>query len=276
MAKKLAGKVALVTGGSRGIGAATARALAEDGAAVAISYAASAAKAEAIVHELEGKGVRAAAFKADQADPTQVEGLVKKVVERFGRLDILVNNAGVFVTGLAKAAKIFNVPTILTAVASKTFSGPIFATVQAVYPGQVPIDRTTMNTWEDRRVVEQVEKTGRKKVVMAALWTEVCLATAALSAIDDGYEVYIVVTDASAGVTKEAHDMAIQRMMQAGAVPVTWLQVMIEWQRDWARQDSYEAVINVAKEHGGGYGLGINYAKTMLGEHASEGAAPAR
>jgi nicotinamidase-related amidase len=186
-------------------------------------------------------------------------------------IQLLINN----VTGLAKAAKIFNIPTILTTVASKTFSGPIFATVRAVYPGQVPIDRTTMNTWEDKRVVEAVENTGRKKVVMAALWTEVCLATAALSAIDDGYEVYIV-TDASAGVTKEAHDMAIQRMMQAGAVPVTWLQVMLEWQRDWARQETYEAVINIAKEHGGGYGLGINYAKTMLGEHASEGAAPAK
>ena len=177
----------------------------------------------------------------------------------------LVNN----VTGLAKAAKVFKVPTILTTVASKTFSGPIFATVQAVLPEQTPIDRTTMNSWEDKRVVEAVQKTGRKKVVIAALWTEVCLATAALSAIDDGYEVYFV-SDASAGVTKEAHEMAIQRMIQAGAVPMTWLQVMLEWQRDWARQETYEAVIAVAKEHGGGYGLGINYAKTMLGEHASE------
>ena len=181
---------------------------------------------------------------------------------------LLVNN----VTGLAKAAKVFKVPTILTTVASKTFSGPIFATVQAVLPEQTPIDRTTMNSWEDKRVVEAVQKTGRKKVVIAALWTEVCLATAGLSALDDGYEVYVV-TDASAGVTKEAHEMAIQRLIQAGAVPVTWLQVMLEWQRDWARQETYDAVINVAKEHGGGYGLGINYAKTMLGEHASEAGA---
>jgi len=184
---------------------------------------------------------------------------------------LLINN----VTGLAKAAKIFKVPTILTTVASKTFSGPIFPNVQAVYPEQVPIDRTTMNSWEDRRVVEAVEKAGRKKVVIAALWTEVCLASAALSALDAGYEVYIV-TDASAGVTKEAHEMAIQRMVQAGAAPVSWLQIMLEWQRDWARQETYEAVIGVAKEHGGGYGLGINYAKTMLGEHAGEGAAKAK
>jgi nicotinamidase-related amidase len=184
---------------------------------------------------------------------------------------LLINN----VTGLAKAAKIFKVPTILTTVASKSFSGPIFASVQAVYPDQVPIDRTTMNSWEDKRVVERVQQAGRKKVVIAALWTEVCLVTAGLSALDDGYEVYFV-SDASAGVTKEAHEMAIQRLVQAGAVPMTWLQVMLEWQRDWARQETYEAVIGVAKEHGGGYGLGINYAKTMLGEHASEGAAQAK
>ena len=105
MTKKLTGKVALVTGGSRGIGAAIAKRLADDGADVAISYAASADKAETVVRELEGKGVRAAAFKADQADPAQVEGLVKAVAERFGRLDILVNSAGVFVLGSVDAAQ---------------------------------------------------------------------------------------------------------------------------------------------------------------------------
>lgn len=182
-------------------------------------------------------------------------------------LQLLINN----VTGLAKSARIFNVPVVLTTVAAKSFSGPLFATVQEVYPKQDPIDRTTMNCWEDPKVVEAVKKTDRKKLIMAALWTEVCLATAAISALDDGYEVYIV-TDASAGVTTEAHDMAVQRMIQAGAVPTTWLQVLLEWQRDWARQETYNAVLSVAKEHAGGYGLGIDYAKTMLGEHASEGA----
>lgn len=181
-------------------------------------------------------------------------------------VQLLINN----VTGLAKSASIFNVPCVLTTVASKTFSGPIFSTVQEVFPNQEPIDRTTMNSWEDPKLVEAVQRCDRKKIVMAALWTEVCLATAALSALDDGYEVYIV-TDASAGVTSEAHEMAIQRMVQAGAVPVTWLQVLLEWQRDWARQESYDAVMRVAKEHAGGYGLGINYAKAMLGEHAGEG-----
>ncbi len=181
-------------------------------------------------------------------------------------VQLLINN----VTGLAKAAKIFNVPVVLTTVAAKSFSGPIFTSVQEVFSGRAPIDRTTMNSWEDPKVVDAVKQTDRRKIVMAALWTEVCLATAALSALDDGYEVYIV-TDASAGVTLEAHEMAIQRMIQAGAIPTTWLQVLLEWQRDWARQETYLAVMDVAKAHAGGYGLGIDYAKAMLGEHAGEG-----
>ena len=127
--------------------------------------------------------------------------------------------------------------------------------MQAVFPGQTTVDRTTMNFWEDTPVVEAVQQTGRKKVVIAALWTAVCRAIAALSALDDGYEVYFV-SDASAEVTKEAHEMAIQRMFQAGAVPMTWPQVRLEWPRDWPRQDTYAAVIGVAKEHGGGYDLG--------------------
>lgn len=168
------------------------------------------------------------------------------------------------VTGLAKAAKVFKVPTILTTVAERTFSGPIFPEVQRVFPEQKPIDRTTMNSWEDPRIVEAVKKTGRKKLVIAALWTEVCLVGPTLSAIDEGYEVYIV-TDASGGVSRDAHDMAVQRMIQAGAVPVTWLQVLLEYQRDWARQGTYADVTGIAKDHGGGYGLGIIYAKEMFG-----------
>lgn len=172
----------------------------------------------------------------------------------------LVNN----VTGLAKAAKVFGVPTILTTVAAKSFSGPIFPSIQAVFPEQTPIDRTTMNSWEDPNFLAAVKKTGRKKLIIAALWTEVCLMGPALGAIDDGYEVYVV-TDASGGVTTEAHEMAIERMVQAGAAPVTWLQVMLEWQRDWARTETYDAVTAIAKEHGGAYGLGIGYAKEMFG-----------
>jgi len=177
----------------------------------------------------------------------------------------LVNN----VTGLAKSAKVFGVPTILTTVAAESFSGPIFPSVQAVFPKLKPIDRTTMNAWEDKNVVAAVRKTGRKKLVVAALWTEVCLATAVLSALDDDFEVHIV-TDASGGVTSEAHETAVQRMIQAGAVPMTWLQVLLEWQRDWARTETYNAVLEIAREHGGAYGLGIDYAYAMLGHHEGE------
>jgi nicotinamidase-related amidase len=177
----------------------------------------------------------------------------------------LINN----VTGLAKSAKVFGVPTILTTVAAESFSGPIFPPIQAVFPKFKPIDRTSMNAWEDPKVVEAVRKTGRKKLVIAALWTEVCLATAAISALDDGFEVYIV-TDASGGVTVEAHETAIKRMIQAGAVPMTWLQVLLEWQRDWARRETYDAVMAIGKEHGGAYGIGIGYAKVMFGAHEGE------
>lgn len=174
------------------------------------------------------------------------------------------------VTGLAKAATVFKVPTILTTVAEKTFSGPVFPELREALGNPASIDRTTMNTWEDKRVVDEVKRIGRKRLVIAALWTEVCLIGPALSAIDEGYEVYFVV-DASGGVSKEAHEMAVQRMVQAGAVPVTWLQYMLELQRDWARKETYVAVNEIAKQHAGGYGLGIVYARSMFG--AQEGKA---
>src|SRR4051794_31707356 len=178
---------------------------------------------------------------------------------------MLVNN----VTGLAKAAKIFNVPTILTSVAAKTFSGPIFDEVLDVFPGHTIIDRTSMNSWEDKQFVDAVEKIGRKKLVMAALWTEVCLCMPALCALEEGYEVYAV-DDASAGTSVTAHQMAMQRVTQAGAIPVSWMQVLLELQRDWARTGTYEAVGATAKMHGGAYGVGMRYAKSMLGAHATE------
>jgi len=180
----------------------------------------------------------------------------------------LVNN----VVGLAKAGKTFNIPTVLTTVASDAFSGALFPEVQAVFPDQTPVDRTSMNAWDDKGFLDAVKKTGRKKLVIAALWTEVCLAMPTIDALKEDFEVYIV-TDASGGTSVEAHERAIQRLIQAGAVPTTWLQVMLEWQRDWARQDTYEPVMAIAKEHAGAYGIGIRYAKWALGEHASEAAA---
>lgn len=178
----------------------------------------------------------------------------------------LINNA----EGLAKSAKIFNVPTILTSVAEKSFSGPFFPQIKKVYPGQEIIDRTTMNCWEDQRVVDAVKKTGRKKLVLAGLWTEVCIVTPTIMALEAGYEIYVV-ADACGGTSQMAHDMAMQRMIQAGAVPITWLQFVLELQRDWARTETYDAVTSLAREDAGSYGLGIEYAKAMLGEHAREG-----
>jgi len=175
---------------------------------------------------------------------------------------MLINN----VVGLAKAAKIFKVPTILTTVAAKSFSGPLIPQIQAVFPDQKPIDRSTMNSWEDKNFVAAIEKTNRKKIVMAALWTEVCLAFPALSALQAGYEVYAVV-DASGASSKEAHQAAIKRMTQAGVIPLTWLQVLCELQRDWARKETYAAVTKLIKEHAGAYGEGIFYAESMMGGH---------
>ncbi|MDQ0970404.1 nicotinamidase-related amidase [Neobacillus niacini] len=174
----------------------------------------------------------------------------------------IINNT----VGLAKTAKVFNVPLILTTVASDTFSGPLQPQVQEVFPEQKPIDRTSMNAWEDENFLEAVKKTGRKKLVIAALWTEVCLALPTISALKDGYEVYIV-TDASGGTSVEAHSMSIQRMIQAGAIPVTWESVLLEYQRDWSRQASYDAVMDIVMDHGGAYGSGVLYAHTMFGGH---------
>jgi len=182
--------------------------------------------------------------------------------------EISVNN----VTGLAKAAKVFHVPVVLTSVAAKTFSGDIFPEVQAVFPDLQPIDRTSMNSWDDEKFRAAVERIGRKKLVIAALWTEVCLVMPVINALQAGYEIYAV-ADASGGTSVEAHNMAIQRCIQAGAVPVTWMQVLLEFQRDWARQETYLPVLKVAEAHGGAYGVGIGYAKSMLSPHASEAGA---
>jgi nicotinamidase-related amidase len=171
----------------------------------------------------------------------------------------LLNNT----VGLAKAAKAFNVPTILTSVETKSFSGYIWPQLLEIFPDQTPIERTSMNSWEDPKFVAEVERIGRKKLVIAALWTEVCLVFPTIQAIEAGYEVYIVV-DASGGTSQIAHDAAIQRMVQAGAVPVTWQQVLLEYQRDWARKETYDAVIDIVKEHSGAYGVGVEYAYTMV------------
>ncbi len=164
---------------------------------------------------------------------------------------------------LAKSAKVFKVPTILTTVETASFSGPMWPQLLDVFPEQKPIERTSMNSWEDAKFVEAVKATGRKKLVMAALWTEVCLAFPAIQAMEAGYEVYAV-ADASGGTSVMAHDYAMQRIVQAGAVPVTAVQVLLEFQRDWARKETYNDVIAIVKEHCGAYGQGVEYAYTMV------------
>ena len=165
--------------------------------------------------------------------------------------------------GLAKGAKAFGVPTILTTVVQDR-GGFLPKELQNVFPDQKPIDRTTINTWEDPRVVKAVEKTGRKKLVIAALWTEVCLAMPVIHALGEGYDVFAV-TDASGGVSVEAHERAIQRMVQAGAVPITWMAVLSEWQRDWARQATVPALGEIMLAHGGSTGTSFAWELQLLG-----------
>lgn len=162
----------------------------------------------------------------------------------------------------AGASKIFNVPTVVTTVAEKSFSGPVFPEISEFYP-EPYIDRTTMNTWEDVNAYKAITGKGKKKLVFAGLWTSVCIVGPVLSAINDGYDVYVV-TDASGDVSKEAHDQAVTRMVQAGAHPVTATQYILELQRDWARQETYKAVTDLVKRYGGAYGLGMQYAHDML------------
>ena len=170
----------------------------------------------------------------------------------------IINN----VTGLAKAAKVFGVPTLLTTVMEER-GGYIIKQLQDVFPDQKPINRTFINTWEDKRIVDWVKATGRKKVVIAALWTEICLAFPAIQASGEGYEVYAV-TDASGAVSLEAHEMAIQRMIQAGVTPITWGVFGAELQRDWARTETVPGIAQVFIEHGGNLGVNMLWEQQLL------------
>lgn len=169
---------------------------------------------------------------------------------------------------VSRAAAGFKVSTILTTVAEKSFSGPMYEEITSAFPGQKLFDRTSMNTWEDAAVIGEINRIGKKRIVLAGLWTSVCIVGPALSAIDQGFEVYVI-TDSCGDVSDEAHERAIERMIQAGARPVTSLQYLLELQRDWARTETYAMTTGIAKEYGGAYGLGLIYAKTMFG--SSEG-----
>jgi len=168
------------------------------------------------------------------------------------------------VVGLAKAAKAFNIPTTITTVETESFSGFTYPELLDVFPNEKLLERTSMNSWDDQKVRDALAANGRKKVIVSGLWTEVCNTTFALCAMLEGdYEIYMV-ADASGGTSKDAHDFAMQRMIQAGVVPVTWQQVVLEWQRDWAHRDTYDAVMAIVKEHSGAYGMGVDYAYTMV------------
>ncbi len=171
----------------------------------------------------------------------------------------LLNN----VVMLAKGAKEFGVPSILTAVETESFSGYIWPQLMDVFPGQQPIERTSMNSWDDPAFRAAVEDTGRKNVIIAGLWTEVCVTWPTLNMIDQGYNVYIV-EDACGATSQMAHDAAIRRSVQAGAVPMTTVATVLEFQRDWANREHYDALMTIFREHGGAYGSGIEYAYSMV------------
>jgi nicotinamidase-related amidase len=172
---------------------------------------------------------------------------------------LLKNN----VVALAKSAKVFQVPTILTTVETESFSGYMWPELLDVFPKADLLERTSMNSWDDKKVRDAVGKTGRKKLILSGLWTEVCINLCAFSAMTDGYEIYVV-EDACGGTSEMAHRASMDRMVQAGVVPMTWQQVLLEWQRDWARRDTYDAVMDIVTEHSGAYGMGVDYAYTMV------------
>jgi nicotinamidase-related amidase len=176
--------------------------------------------------------------------------------------ELLRNNAAL----ISQSAKAFNVPTILTTVAEKSFSGPMFDEITEAFSGQSMLDRTSMNTWEDETVIAAVNRIGKERLVFAGLWTSVCIVGPVASAIDQGFDVYFI-ADACGDVSVEAHERAVQRMIQLGAKPMTSLQYLLELQRDWARTETYASTTGIAKKWGGAYGLGVAYATAMFGGH---------
>jgi nicotinamidase-related amidase len=179
-------------------------------------------------------------------------------VSNFDRQSVINNTVA-----LSKASRVFELPVVLSTVETKSFSGNIWPQIKAIFPNHNPIERSSMNAWDDKNFVAAIERTGRKKIVYAGLWTETCVALPTIQAIHDGYEVYVV-EDCCGDVSQLAHENAMKRLIQAGAKPVTALTVMLEWQRDWAQRDTYDAVMDIVKTHLGAYGVGVEYAYTMV------------
>jgi nicotinamidase-related amidase len=175
---------------------------------------------------------------------------------------LLRNNAAM----IAKAAGAFKVSTLLTSVSEKTFAGPFFDEINDALPKVRRIDRTTMNSWEDQNVIDEINRIGKSRIVLAGLWTSVCVVGPTLSALEQGYEIYVI-ADACGDVTPEAHERAMDRMVQAGARPMTALQYLLELQRDWGRSETYGITTGIAEIHGGAYGLGIAYTEAIADEY---------
>jgi nicotinamidase-related amidase len=173
---------------------------------------------------------------------------------------VLTNN----LQALAKIAKAFALPLIVSTSATKVYSGPVMTALRNVLPPDTPVvDRKSMNVWEDTSAREAVLKTGRKRLVIAGLLTEACVSFPALDALAEGYEVFVV-ADACGGATTVSHDLALDRLRDRGAQLTSWLQLLLELQRDWTRQSSYTAARDIVESHGGGYGIGLAYARDML------------
>jgi len=179
---------------------------------------------------------------------------------------LLMNN----VVLLAKCAKLYGVPTVLTAVETESFSGYIWPQLLDVFPGQEVVERTSMNSWDDGGFRKAIEATGKKNIVMAGLWTEVCVTWPTLNMLDKGYNIFVV-EDACGATSQAAHEAALSRMAQAGAARMTTIPTLLEFQRDWARHEHYDALMGILKEHAGAYGVGVEYAYTMV-HHAPQSA----
>lgn len=181
----------------------------------------------------------------------------------FGVVNIdrqaLKNNA----IALAKSASLFKVPMIVTAVESEGFSGYVFPELLDISPASDVIERSSMNSWDSMKVREAVAASKQKNLILAGLWTEVCINLCAFSALQEGYEVYVV-EDACGGTSEVAHRASMDRMMQAGVIPLTWQQLLLEWQRDWSKKDTYNGTLAIVQEHSGAYGMGVDYAYTMV------------
>jgi len=180
--------------------------------------------------------------------------------------EILIHNA----INLAKISRIFNIPTLLTTIGGSNLGGPVFSELQEIFPDQIPIDRTTLSLFEDTRLVTTMEKIGRNNLVIAGLWTDFGVAPTVEQARELGFEIFLVV-DACGDVSLTAHQTAIRRLLQRGASPITWLQMLLAFHHDWAPPEAYEALRSIARDHATAHGLEMRYARPGLDEDDRNG-----